>query len=221
MASNPPELRWRNADESDDIHLCSEDEKELIIYGRQYTVGQDYRYSETNGLIKNFEIGPKPDNRSRLVYRDQAILRYCAEASTLLSGMDGRVFSLVPIPTSFPREHPDHDDRLHRVALCIATQFANIHYLPLLDARAPRMSLKNGGRRDVPSNEQHFVIDDRFTAQKSSGSLLIIDDVITSGSSFLAARNVLQRHVGADFDIFGLFWAKAVRASVIDDDLDR
>ena len=56
--------RWRKTDASIWLYNCPEHESLNLLYGRIYTVGEDYSFSETNQQIKNLKIKPSaPDNR--------------------------------------------------------------------------------------------------------------------------------------------------------------
>jgi hypothetical protein len=71
------ELRWKRVDETDWLAHCEEKARHNLYYGRTYTTGQGYSYSETNNLIINLKILPNEENRLR--HKKRAIQSFIDE----------------------------------------------------------------------------------------------------------------------------------------------
>lgn len=204
------ELRWRKTDSSIRLINCPGHEDLWLVYGRIYTSRAGYSYSETNQLIFNLKILPNAEAVRRR-YKEQAIQRFAEELCGFWSRYPEFSISLVPMPPSKTVKHPDYDDRIEQVAWTVASDLHNVFCLPLL--------LRI---RDVPSSHQHpgisrsseriyqdLLIDEAVASSYQGGTvLMLLDDVLTSGAHFSAARRcLLERFPGTD--VRGMFWAKA------------
>lgn len=204
------ELRWRRTDESDWLAHCSKHEYLRLFYGRIYTARQDYRYSETNDLIWNLKIGPNEQHRLR--YKQCAIAQFAQEVIDLFRWSVPPQISLVlvPIPPSKTQGHSKYDDRIKVVANKVMESCQNVRSLPILSTTQDRpASHLNMGSRDANEIYNSITVDKNLISCYQQGDILVVlDDVLTSGASFSAARRHLQETF-PDATIDGLFWAKA------------
>lgn len=206
------ELRWRKTDESDALVHCPNHYEQFLFYARTYTTKKGFEFSHTNQLIINLKISPKAPS-SRIHYKERAIRQFAEEVITLLKNhlSDDQLLTLVPMPPSKARSHPDYDDRMEQVANKIGEKIKNVMWLPLLYLMESMESyhLKTD-LRDVDELYELMQIENLQKLQYQTGSVIaILDDVLTSGAHFTAAR---QRILEAfpNTDIIGIFWAKAV-----------
>ncbi len=184
-------FRWRKTDESIVLVHCPNHEQEFLFYARTYTIGQGYRFSETNQLVLNLKMSPNaPDQRLR--YKQQAIRRFASEVIDLLRNRrdPAQPLTLVPIPPSKERSHPEHDDRMEQVAEAVAAGLEQVSWLPLLSMSQSMESYHL--RADGRDPEQIYAlmqIETGVAEQSQAGSLIVLlDDVLTSGAHFTAAR---------------------------------
>ena len=210
--------RWRRTDDSIWLYNCPEHKDLNLIYGRIYTVEEGYQFSETNQQISNLKI--KPSETQRLRWKRVAINKFATELIALLRTNipANRSMALIPIPPSKTPTHPEYDDRLLQVARAVAASLANVRCWPVLECVVDRESLHAGNaRRTTDEVYRSIGINEGVFAGRNDDEILcLLDDVLTSGASFSAARNkLLERLPGKK--ISGLFWAKAEQAETDDD----
>lgn len=210
--------RWRRTDDSVWLYNCPEHKDLNLIYGRIYTVGEGYQFSETNQQISNLKI--KPSETQRLRWKQIAINKFATELTALLRTNipENRSMALIPIPPSKTANHLEYDDRLSQVARAVAANLSTVRCWPVLECVVDRESLHTGNtRRTIDEVYRSIGINEGVFASRNEDEILcLLDDVLTSGASFSAARSkLLERLPGKK--ISGLFWAKAEQAETDDD----
>lgn len=206
-----PGSLWRVADESTHLSNCPDDIKKLIIFGRIYTPGQGYRYSETNQQILNLKIAVPPP-QSREVYKNNAISLFAQELVELFTSSDSRYsYILTPMPPSKMETHPNFDDRIERVGKIVAQRCPRVHYIKLLRAarNCEAAHLTDSGRSAAIYHDSMEIIPGA-TLGGLPHIIIILDDVLTSGAHFVAARQHLTSKFPSN-QVIGIFWAKAER----------
>jgi predicted amidophosphoribosyltransferase len=210
--TNPNELRWREADESIVLAHCPDELKPDLLYARIYTVGRDFRFSETNNQIFNLKMSPNVSPQ-RLRYKQRACRQMAGEVIALLQEHLPleQLLTLVPMPPSKARSHPEYDDRLEQVAQMIAARFDNVDWLPLLYTTESIESYHlRAGSRDPGQLYELMQVDVAQGRHFQAGSTIaLLDDVLTSGAHFTAARRRLLEAF-PEAEVIGIFWAKAV-----------
>ena len=210
MASLFGDARWRRTDDSVWLYNCPEHKDLNLIYGRIYTVGEGYQFSDTNQQISNLKI--KPSETQRLRWKRAAIKKFADELTALLKANipEDRSMALIPIPPSKTSRHPDYDDRLLQVVKTVAANLSTVRCWPVLECTVDRESLHSGGaHRTVQEVYKSIGINEAIFSNRNENEILcLLDDVLTSGASFSAARNkLLERFPGKK--VSGIFWAKA------------
>lgn len=102
--------------------------------------------------------------------------------------------ALIPIPPSKTSEHPEYDDRLLQVARAVAAKLAAVRCWPLLECVVDRESLHTGSsQRTMQEVYSSIGVDESVFASRNEDEIFcLLDDVLTSGASFSAARNKLR-----------------------------
>jgi predicted amidophosphoribosyltransferase len=203
------ELRWRKIDESDWLAHCLDAANSNLFYGRIYTKGQGYKYSKTNQLILNLKISPRDSHR--LTHKRKAIEQFAEEVIDLCEQLSqpNRLYYLIPIPPSKSKTHPEYDDRIEQVARLIEAKFQNVTCLPLLFSQYDSQSSHTSNAHRNPQEiYQSIAVDSNLCSiYQAGGRFIVIDDVLTSGAHFSAARqHLIETYPEAN--ISGLFWAK-------------
>ena len=191
-----------------------------MVYGRIYTVRKGYAYSETNNLIINLKKSPTASS-SQLHYKSKAVQKFADEVIELFARTIGlypnEFIALVPMPPSKALGHPEYDDRMDQVAQRIAGQFPNVRYWPVLEATRSSESAHKGGTRAPDQLHELIALNkSQSSAYKQGERVYILDDILTSGAHFVAARRRLSTCVPEKL-IGGLFWAKAQELEELDE----
>jgi len=208
MLPSSGDSRWRKTDESVRLVHCPDHCGQFLYYARTYTVGMGYEHSQTNQLILNLKksVGASP---SELSYKRQAIQKITREVVGLLNQCS-EPLTLIPIPPSKARSHPEYDGRLEQVAGGVAAALPDIAWLPLLCAKDSIESSHSGSGRSADMLYDWLQVD-RSVGDRYQGDTIIalLDDVLTSGAHFTAARRRILTAF-PDARVIGIFWAKAV-----------
>ena len=174
----------------------------------EYTAGAGYSCSPTNDLILNLK--KEMDRRDLPEWRHK--IRAIQEATRAFG--DGlkpealRKLTFVPIPPSKAHTDPLYDDRLIKMLRAIQPGVA-------LDVRELILQIQNTiaahtpGPRLPPGVLQGVYRIDESLSRSPRQTIAIVDDVITTGAHFLAAKMVLSVRF-PDVQIIGLFIARRV-----------
>ena len=191
---------------------------DICYFIGEYTASRGYSHSNTNNLILNFK---KTMNRRGLPewrYKDHAIQTAAAAFRRALAPKDLDRLTFVPIPPSKAKGDPLYDDRLTRMLGAIRPR-------PPLDIReliVQTVSMDAVHARDVrpaPEQIQALYRIDETSAEPAPGIIAVVDDILTTGAHFRAAKSVLSiRFPGTA--IIGLFIARRVPNTAAIEDFD-
>jgi hypothetical protein len=206
--------RWHKTDESINLAHCPNHEQQFLYYARFYTIGQNFKYSESNQLILNLKISKSEVQRNpqRKPHKQRAINQFAKEVTALLKQVEsGDPLFLIPIPPSKMPSDPEYDDRMELVAKRITDELENVQYFPVLSMSQSMESYHSGS--DARNPEQLFQmlkLDENLLSKYDGHSIIaLIDDVLTSGAHFTAATRRLEGCF-TNVQVIGIFWAKAV-----------
>jgi hypothetical protein len=198
--------RFRKIDEQnrgDHFHLTAEDDCYFLY---EYTSGRNYSFSATNSLISNLKKKPSQTSPGAYKYKLGAMQACSRDLARAINPAWLNAATLVPVPPSKARSHPDYDDRMTVISRNIA---------PVVDVReivVQRHSLEAAHESSVrPSIDEllaEYEIDENV-ACPAPQRIGIIDDVLTVGTHYAAVKTVLQhRYPGTP--IVGFFVARRV-----------
>jgi hypothetical protein len=188
-------------------HLSATDQ---CYFLREYTSGRGFTHSETNRLILNLKKSPDRRGRPEWRYKEHAIQQVAREFRASLNLQRLRAVTFVPMPPSKRQDDPLYDDRMLRVLQTFdeERQLDIRELLLFSESIAPaHATIARPTIEDLIANLE---IDDAL-AQPAPTSIALVDDVLTTGAHFVAAKRVLStRFSGAS--IRGLFVARRVFA---------
>lgn len=194
---------WKQLDisQSDIFHIQKEDG---IFYAREYTSHGSYNVSEANQLIKNFKKSLDRKNRPEWKYKIEAIKKFARELSDLFD--DEKQYVIAAIPSSIRRIDPNYDTRLDDTLNELRKIKPNIIIEEPIIINNNLGAAHLGGTRkiDLLYNNMSWV---GFC--KPTNHVILIDDVITTGSHFKACQKIILEH-HPDIEIIGIFWAKTI-----------
>ncbi|UNB64224.1 hypothetical protein [Pseudomonas syringae group genomosp. 7] len=204
--------------DNDDYKYLSDDDS-CYHYG-EYTSGGGFKASDTNQQIWNLKN--KPTSADGPLYWKGKAIEYWAKmiAETLDLDAVAANTTFVPMPCSKPVGHPEYDDRMLKVLQKLVRKNAMLDIRPLLVQTQLRDSQHEGPRQSPAELRKTLAIDHAFLAIPIKPYVVVVDDVITLGASYNAAKSLLQTIPGVT-NVLGVFLAKTVwPPSELDDFLD-
>lgn len=175
----------------------------------EYVVKGGYVQYDVNDFIQNFEIPIDWPDPWRLRHKTRAIAFAAKALQSLIPADLKQASTFVPIPPSKIKGDPAHDDRLTRVLRTIAP--------PLSDVRELVLQNENTVSKEKQISPSERATNYRINEECASPDptyIVLVDDVLTTGSHFKGAMMVLQRRYPG-VGIVGLFLARAIRPDVI------
>jgi hypothetical protein len=174
----------------------------------EYTARKGFAYSGTNNLIYNFKKSLDKKDRAEFRYKERDINRAALAFRAALQDSELDVFTFVPIPPSKAKNHPLYDDRITRMLRSIRPQ-------PPVDVRELILQVESTAAvhetekpRSPEDIEGLYAIDEGL-AQSPMNRIAIVDDVLTTGAHFRAAKSVINRRFPG-IKVIGLFIARRV-----------
>ena len=199
----------------DHSHLTDAD---ACYFIGEYTAYRGYAHSDTNRLIFNFKKTMNRRGRPEWRYKEQAIQTAAAAFRRALAPKDLDRLTFVPIPPSKARGDPLYDDRLTRMLGAVRSR-------PPLDIRELIVQTEStaavhaGDRRPAPERIGSLYRVDEALTGPVRDIIAVVDDILTTGAHFRAAKSVLSaRFPGAA--IIGLFIARRVPNTTAIEDFD-
>jgi len=186
------------------------DGSDICYYAGDYTAGENHAFSQTNQLIFNFKKSVDKRGTSQWQYKERAIIE---SASILRSAINPQSYiTLVPVPPSKTIDDPMYDDRVQRMASLMCNG-NNLEVRELVTQRVSTEPAHLSTSRPAPHNLiSNYVIDESLT-EPAPTTIIILDDVLTTGCHFKAMKAVLSRRF-PDVTIYGLFIARRVPKAV-------
>jgi len=190
---------------SEHFHLDSTDK---CFFLGEYTARKGFSFSATNHVILNFKKSVDRRGRPEWRHKERTISEVGRAFGAAIS-MDWLASStLVPIPPSRAKADPLYDDRMLRMLQSIPSA-RPLDIRELLFQQYTMEPAHDSATRPGPDELfQCYCIDERFCAPAPL-RISVFDDVITTGSHFVAARRVLHERFPAA-QIIGFFIARRV-----------
>lgn len=188
-------------------HSCLGKDDECFFFG-EYTAKAGYHYSELNQLIFNFKKDMSKKGLPEWRYKVSAI-SYIAKLLYDCPPLMEINYTWVPVPSSKIEAEDDHDDRLWQTLCELQSKKSDLDIRKLVLASKNRLSAHaGGGSRCVTDHMENWAVD-TIKALPSFNGIIIFDDVITTGASFKAAKNLLRSHFPGKH-IVGIFIGRTV-----------
>jgi hypothetical protein len=214
-ASWSPTVRRIGELERADHYYLTEDDQ-CYFFG-EYTARAGYSHSSTNQIIANIKKKPSVQGTAQWQYKVKEMRRVAAAFRGAIKPEALPNVTLVPIPPSKLRTHPDHDARMTTIARQISSQ-ADVR--ELIIASVDREPLHESDNRLRPEQLLALLQIDAQVGAPAPTQIFLIDDVITTGCSFRACKMLIQAHF-PDVPIGGIFVARRVIDRSMDfEDLD-
>lgn len=183
---------------------------DLCYFFGEYTAGEGHAYSVTNQLIYNLKKTMDRRGTSQWRYKGIAINE---SAQLLRSVIKAEAkLTMVPIPPSKAKTDPLYDDRLVQILAAVCEGRASEYRELILQPQSVIAAHASEVRPTPEELAANYQINEAVT-QPPPETILLLDDVLTTGCHFKASQRVLrERYPNAN--IFGIFIARRVPKSV-------
>ncbi|SFI63606.1 hypothetical protein [Bradyrhizobium sp. Gha] len=186
-----------------DHYYITEGDECLFLY--EYTAGMGYAHSETNSLILNLK---KKKGAGGYTWKARGIASCAAALGPAINPKWLAEAVLVPIPPSKIKSDPMHDDRMTQVCKAIRSE-ATVDVRELIVQIRSTEAVHDGNRLKPEEIEANYRIDEALCGAADPKYIGVVDDILTAGAHFRAAKNVLSKRFPSS-RITGFFIARRI-----------
>lgn len=201
-----------SSNRSDHYHLAAVDQ---CLYLYEYTSGRDFSFSATNGLISNLKKKPSQSEARGYVHKGRVIAECAAALGQSLNAGWLKFATLVPIPCSKTLEHEDYDDRIERLCRAISPDLDVRNLIVQSQSTTASHEAAAGERITLEALQALYQIDETLAVPPPK-TIGIVDDVLTAGTHFRAAHDLLAARFPRA-PIVGIFIARRIFPSPFGD----
>jgi hypothetical protein len=188
---------------ADHFYLGADDE---CYFTGEYTARAGYAFSPTNDLIQNLKKPMDRRERPEWRYKEWAINRAADLLRDAIPQEWLTTATLVPVPPSKARNDPRYDDRLLRVLQRLGTGF-EIDVRELVLQQGSTAAAHESADRPRPTDLLDIYRIDETQTRPQPETLVVFDDLLTTGCHFKAIKQVLGERF-PNKPIIGLFIAR-------------
>lgn len=176
-------------------------------YARDYVSNGGYAASEANNLISNLKKPVSKRGTNEWHYKTKAIHKFACELGSWLGSDPANQFCIAAIPGSKRKDHPEHDPRLTMVLSSLRAMYPN--------AIVEEPIERNVSMEAAHTSEVRPTIDEVYDSlswsgfQTTSEAIILLDDVITTGTSFKACQRLIAQNCPG-CTVYGVFWARTI-----------
>jgi predicted amidophosphoribosyltransferase len=183
---------------------------DVCLYFGEYTAREGYSFSDTNQLIFNFKKSVDRKDKPEYIHKRKAI-------KTVVKALEKTVnpesITIIPTPPSKHKSHPEYDNRLSLVLKAWKNVNANVDYREIIIQNASLQASHENSDRPSPNTlQEHYEITLSETKDLRE-TLVVFDDVITTGSHFKAMQAILRKQF-PNHEIAGVFIARRVPETI-------
>lgn len=174
----------------------------------EYTARKGYAYSDTNQLILNFKKSIDRAGQPEWRHKEKAIQVVANRFRNAIPPNQIEKFTFVPIPPSMAKGHPHYDNRMVRMLEAIRPE-PRLDIRELIFQTESTVPAHNQDVRPRPNQIKRFYRFDKNLAEPEPKIFALVDDVLTTGAHFRAAKSILSKFFPRKSAI-GLFIARCV-----------
>lgn len=187
-----------------DYHYLNEEDE--CFFFHVYLANKGYSFNEYNQLIGNFKKKLDRKGQYDWRYKQEAILKVASLLRGTLEAIKNPV-TLIPIPPSLCKTDEMYDDRMLKALNIASTGLANITVSDIISLRKNRESSHSGTKPRLSPLQLQELLTLEETPSIKTNDIILIDDVITTGSQFKACKGLLINNY-ENINVTGLFVAR-------------
>jgi len=197
------------------------EEQHKCFFLREYTAHRSYEYGETNSLISNLKKGMDRRGLPEWRYKVNAIRQIAEELNGVLTDQRLENTAFIPMPPSKVRADPAYDPRLVQILNLIHRQRGRgLLVADCVSEMANRAAAHTTDEKRLPPDEKRKTLQLEVGAlPQNVGRLIVFDDMVTTGSSFVAMHDLLK-NARPEARVVGLFVARRVQPPAAEDFCD-
>jgi hypothetical protein len=184
------------------------DPTDQCLFLGEYTARKGSSFSATNQTVLNFKKSVDRRGRAEWCYKERAIADVAQAFGAAIDVSWLTATTLVPIPPSKAKGHPLHDDRMVRMLRAIPAA-CPLDIRELIIQQQSMEAAHNADVRPTPEDIAACYCIDETLAKPKPNTITLLDDVMTTGAHYVAARRVLASRF-SEVTIVGLFIARRV-----------
>jgi hypothetical protein len=190
----------------DHSHLTLDDE---CYFLREYTPRAGFGHSETNDIILNFKKSVDRRGSPEWQYKEWAVNKIAKEFREAMGVKWISRWILVPVPPSKIKGDPQYDDRMVWMLRELTSGIPSDVRELIVQTRNVDPSHSAENRPSPTEIVRNYVIDESLSKPEPT-TLAIVDDILTAGAHFKAAKMVLGSRF-PESRIIGVFVARVER----------
>lgn len=199
--------QWRKLDRRLEWDASALSANDICYYYYDHIEG-GYSQSRANQLVFNLKKPLTRRGKGDWHYKIEAIRAFAENLASLMVRVQKSPLSisLIAMPTSKNRHSVDYDDRIVQVVKQTSDQ-TDIPWLDCFETIVDTQPVHLGGTRSATAIRDNLALNDSAEQLANCDACVLVDDVLTSGSHFIACKELLKSAY-PHLQVVGAFWAK-------------
>jgi len=205
---------------------CYLSDDSFCIAIREYFCNEGYSAGLVNSHIINVKrtLSIRSENRNYQYYFEKSMRAIVKDLLLFLkrANVEPYIDLVVVLPSSKKIDNPDYNDKSERLSNLLAKQLKIPTRSDIICIKDSHQASHQGGGRDPLFLYNNFYINpDHHDLAYSAGTIVLVDDVITSGAHFESAKRLLNE-LNPGNTVIGVFYAKAINRTqtIYEEDLN-
>lgn len=206
--------RLQRLEEARKHEHCYLDRTDECYFLGEYTAYEGHSFSEFNSLIFNLKKSPSTKNTRPDLFRYKVndIQRAGSCLRTLIEPRFlETIGTVVPMPPSKTPSHPEYDDRMLLICEGMVSGLQTPDLKELLLLKEDTDATHNNGPKPPPQDLMRNMRINADPFYHPRSNIVLVDDVLTTGSHFKACKMILQDRFPSS-NVIGVFVARRVFA---------
>lgn len=191
------------------------EEKDKCYYYMTYDSWSNLFENEQKQIVSNLKISPQDicKNPLREKYKTKSIATIAEWLiQTIKRHPELTSYLWIPAPPSKAPGDENYDNRLVRILEQVRSAIPEFIFFDALYVKKSVDESHKTNERDVQKKLKNLGVDENFINKLKNKSVVIFDDVLTTGTTFKAAQMKIQEIDNA-LKVIGIFIAKAIAIS--------